>query len=80
MLTGHCSPKQLEIAHRSKFYNRSRKLGENISSYVAELRASVKHCKFGGTLDARSATGWFVVSVMILFKTLINGRRKTFID
>ena len=51
VLTDHFSPKQSEIVHRSKFYSRSRKPGENISSYVAELRALAEHCNFGGTLD-----------------------------
>ena len=35
VLTDHFSPKQSEIVQRSKFYSRSRKPGENISSYVA---------------------------------------------
>ena len=51
VLTDHFSPKQSEIVQRSKFYSRSRKPGENISSYVAELRALAEHCNFGGTLD-----------------------------
>ena len=51
MLTDHFSPKQSEIVQRSKFYSHSRKPGENISSYVAQLRALAEHCNFGGTLD-----------------------------
>ena len=37
VLTGHFSPKQLEIVQRSKFYNCSRQPGKNISSYLAKL-------------------------------------------
>ena len=51
VLTDHFSPKQSEIVQRSKFYSRSRKPGENISSYVAELCALAEHCNFRGTLD-----------------------------
>ena len=52
VLTEHFSPKQSEIVQRSKFYSRSRKLGENISSYVAELHTLAEHCNFGEeTLD-----------------------------
>ena len=52
VLTDHFSPKQSEIVQRSKFYSRSRKPGENVSSFVAELRALADQCNFGGTLDA----------------------------
>ena len=51
VLTDHFSPKQPEIVQRSKFYSHSRKPGENISSYVAELHALAKHCNFGETLN-----------------------------
>ena len=51
VLTDHFSPKQLEIVQRSKFYSHSRKPGENILSYVAELHALAEHRNFGGTLD-----------------------------
>ena len=51
VLTDHFSPKQSEIVQRSKFYSRSRKPGENISSYVAELRALADQCSFGDSVD-----------------------------
>ena len=51
VLTDHFSPKQSEIVQRSKFYSRSRKPGENISSYVAELRTLAEHCNFDETLN-----------------------------
>ena len=51
VLTDHFSPKQSEIVQGSKFYSHWRKPGENISPYVAELRALTEHCNFGGTLD-----------------------------
>ena len=39
VLTDHFNPKQSEIVQRSKFYSHPGKPGENISLYVAELRA-----------------------------------------
>ena len=44
VLTDHFSSKQSEIVQRSKFYSHSKKSGENVSSYVAELRALAEHC------------------------------------
>ena len=51
VLKDHFSPKQSEIVQRSKFYSRLRVPGENVSSYVAELRALADHCSFGSSLD-----------------------------
>ena len=51
VLTDYFSPKQLETVQTYKFYSHSRKPGENISSYVPELRALAENCNFGGTLD-----------------------------
>ena len=62
VLTDHFSPKQSEIVQRSKFYNQSKKPGENVSSYVAELCALADHCNFGGILgchDLRQAGLWY---------------------
>ena len=36
---------------RAKFYSRSRKPGESIATFVAELRACAEHCNFGRSLD-----------------------------
>ena len=51
VLKDHFSSKQSEIVQRSKFYSRLRKPGENVSSYVADLRALADHCSFGNSLD-----------------------------
>ena len=47
VLTDHFSPKPSEIVQRAKFYGRSRKPGESIVTFVAELRVSAEHCDFG---------------------------------
>ena len=52
VLTDHFSPKPSEIMQRSKFYSRSRKPGESISTFVAELRATAEYCNFGTSLNA----------------------------
>ena len=52
VLTDHFSPRPSEIVQQSKFYNRSRKPGESISTYAAELHALVAQCNFGETIDA----------------------------
>ena len=51
VLTDHFSPKPSKIVQRAKFYRRSRKPGESIATFVAELRASAEHCNFGRSLD-----------------------------
>ena len=51
VLTDHFSPKPSEIVQRAKFYRCSRKPGESIATFVAELCASAEHCNFGRSLD-----------------------------
>ena len=51
LMTQHLHPKPNEIAERYNFYNRSRKVGETIKSYVAELRRLSEHCNFGDKLN-----------------------------
>ena len=51
VLTDHFIPKPSEIVQRSKFYRRSRKPGESISTFVAELHAIAEHCNFGALLN-----------------------------
>ena len=52
VLTDHFSPKPSEIVQRSNFYSHSRKPGESISTFVAELCAIAEHCNFGTSLNA----------------------------
>ena len=47
VLTDHFSLKLSEIVQRAKFYNRSRKPGESIATFVAKIRASAEHYNFG---------------------------------
>ena len=47
MLTDHFSLKPSEIVQRAKFCRHSRKPGESIATFVAELRMSAEHCNFG---------------------------------
>lgn len=51
MLIDHFSPIPSEIMQRFKFNSRSRKPGESVSTYVAELRALAEFCNFGDTLE-----------------------------
>ena len=51
VLTDHFSLKPSEIVQRAKFYSRSRKPGESIATFVAELRACAEHCNFDRSLD-----------------------------
>ena len=43
-------PKPSMIIQRFYFHSRSRHSGENVSTYVAELRKLSEHCNFGDTL------------------------------
>ena len=51
VLMDHFSPKQSEIV---QFYSWSRKPGENVSSYVAELWELADHCSFGDSAVFKS--------------------------
>ena len=51
VLQKHHTPSPSEIVQRFKFHSRSRKEGESIASYVAELRSLAEHCNFGDTLS-----------------------------
>ena len=44
-------PEPSEIVQPLQFYARDCKPGENISTYVAELRTLAIHCNFGDTLN-----------------------------
>jgi hypothetical protein len=47
----HTSPKLSEIVERFKFNSRSRKEGESVQSFVAELRKLSEHCSYGAQLN-----------------------------
>ena len=47
----HHSPIPSEIVQRYKFHTRSRKTGESVATFVAELRALAEFCNFGTTLE-----------------------------
>ena len=50
-LTEHYSPTPSEVMQRFRFNSRSRKAGESVSAYVAELRRLAQYCNYGDTLD-----------------------------
>ena len=52
VLSDHYSPKPSEIVSRFKFYNRSRKPGESVSTFISEVRDLAQFCNFGDSLDA----------------------------
>ena len=51
VLGEHYNPEPSEIVQRYKFHTRSRKQGETITKFVAELRALAQYCNFGTTLS-----------------------------
>ena len=51
VLAKHYKPKPSEIMERFKFHSRSRKPGESVAAYVAELRALTEFCNFGASLE-----------------------------
>ena len=51
VLSDHYSPKLSEIVSRFEFYNRSRKPGESVSVFIAEIQALSQFCDFGDSLD-----------------------------
>ncbi len=44
------NPKPSEIVQRFKFNSRTRKDGETVADYVAELKKLAQHCEYGATL------------------------------
>ena len=50
-LTEHYSPMLSEVMQHFRFISRSRKAGESVAAYVAELRRLAQHCNYGDTLD-----------------------------
>ena len=51
VLSGHYSLPPSEIMQRFRFNSRSRKSGESVAAYVAELRRLAEFCNYGTTLD-----------------------------
>ena len=47
----HVQPRPSIIIQRFNFHSGGRRRGENISTYVAELRKLSEHCNFGTTLN-----------------------------
>ena len=52
LMANHENPNRNPIAERFVFNMRNRKLGESISRYMAELRRSSQHCKYGDSLES----------------------------
>ena len=50
-LTEHYSPTPSEVMQRFWFNSCSRKEGESVAAYMAELRRLVEHCNYRATLD-----------------------------
>ena len=50
-LTAHYNPNPSQITERFKFNSRIRRQGENIATFVADLRRLTEHCGYGSTLD-----------------------------
>ena len=48
-LTEHYSPTPSEVMQRFRFNSRSRKEGESVAAYLAELRRLAEHCNYGDT-------------------------------
>ena len=47
----HYSPTPSEVMQHFRFNSRSRKAGESVSVYVAELRRLAQYCNYGDTLE-----------------------------
>nr|XP_021327326.1 uncharacterized protein LOC110438662 [Danio rerio]XP_021332015.1 uncharacterized protein LOC110438662 [Danio rerio] len=50
VLKTHYNPKPSEIVPRIKFNSRTRKNGETVADFVAELKKLAQHCEYGSTL------------------------------
>ena len=51
LLNYHLQPKQSIIVERFTFHSRSRREGESVALFVAELKKLSEHCGFGDTLN-----------------------------
>jgi hypothetical protein len=50
-LKTHFDPQPPELVLRSRFYERSRRAGESVAEFLAELRKLAKDCNFGSSLE-----------------------------
>ena len=51
LLTEHYRPTPSQTVQRFKFHSRSRKPGESVANFVAELRVLAEFCNFGSSLE-----------------------------
>ena len=51
VLKNHYNPPPSKVMQRFRFNMRSRKPGESVAIYVAELRRLAEFCNYGGSLD-----------------------------
>ena len=51
VLTEHYNPRLSEVMQRFRFNSRSRKAGETVAAYVADLHRLAEYCNYGTTLD-----------------------------
>ncbi|XP_063635621.1 uncharacterized protein LOC134806343 [Cydia splendana] len=51
LMSHHLQPTPSSLAERYRFRQRRQNVGENVSTYVAELKKLSKHCKFGSELN-----------------------------
>ena len=51
-LSAHFKPTPSEIVERCRFHSRSRKPGESVATFVAELRSLSEFCNFGDMLNS----------------------------
>ncbi len=50
-LQQHYSPAPSEIVERFKFYSRSRRAGESVADFLAQMRSLAQYCNYGASLD-----------------------------
>ncbi|XP_061729159.1 uncharacterized protein LOC133534086 [Cydia pomonella] len=51
LMSHHLQPTPSVLAERYRFRQRRQNVGENVATYVAELKRLSKHCKFGSELN-----------------------------
>ena len=51
VLTEHYNPQPSEVMQRFRFNSRSRKAGETVAAYVADLRRLAEFCNYGMLRD-----------------------------
>ena len=51
VLEQHYNPAPSEIVERFRFYCRTRKPGESVANFLAQLRSLAAHCNYGDTME-----------------------------